>query len=69
MGRPGGGGHAATDPDILLRVLCHRADHAASKYLKDKHKVSKKLPNVVAASVSQLGSTGAPPPPPQRRGM
>lgn len=56
-GRPGGGRHAATDPDILLRVLCHRADHAASKYLKDKHKVSKKLPNVVAASVSQLGST------------
>lgn len=24
----------AMDPDVLLRILCHRADHAASKFLK-----------------------------------
>lgn len=22
------------NPDVLLRILCHRADHAASKFLK-----------------------------------
>lgn len=34
---PRGGGSglpAAMDPEVLLRILCHRADHAASKYLK-----------------------------------
>lgn len=59
----GGGGGAprrsprnaslATDPDVLLRVLCHRADHAASKYLKKEFRVPKKLPSVVSASVSR----------------
>lgn len=26
----------ASDPEVVLRVLCHRADRAASKYLKAK---------------------------------
>jgi len=27
-------GKGVIHPDVMLRVLCHRADHAASKYLK-----------------------------------
>ena len=29
-----GPGQAVLDPDVVLRVLCHRADYEASKYLK-----------------------------------
>lgn len=44
-GRPSPRGTpAAMDADVLLRVLCHRADHAASKYLKKDYKIPKKLP-------------------------
>lgn len=35
--RPRGGASGlalAMDPDVLIRILCHRADHAASKFLK-----------------------------------
>ena len=64
-GGGGGGGVAgkhppsgalAMNPDILLRVLCHRADHAASKYLKKEHKIPKKLPSVVSASLHNIGN-------------
>ena len=50
---------AALDPDVLLRILCHRADHAASKYLKKEHKVSKKLPSVISSAASTVGKAGA----------
>lgn len=36
--RGGSGPPAAMDPDVLLRILCHRADHAASKLLKKDYK-------------------------------
>eukprot|EP00879_Flechtneria_rotunda_P010898 GHRR01011389.1.p1 GENE.GHRR01011389.1~~GHRR01011389.1.p1 ORF type:complete len:173 (+),score=92.41 GHRR01011389.1:70-519(+) len=35
------GGDIGGNDQILIRVLCHRADHAASKYLKDQFKVPK----------------------------
>lgn len=41
---PPPGTPAAMDPDVLLRILCHRADHAASKYLKKDYKIPKKIP-------------------------
>ncbi|PSC73790.1 hypothetical protein C2E20_3044 [Micractinium conductrix] len=45
---------AAMDPDVLLRVLCHRADHAASKFLKKEYKVPKKMPGALAAGVNEV---------------
>jgi hypothetical protein len=45
---------AAMDPDVLLRILCHRADHAASKYLKKEHKIPKKIPGSLSTSVSDI---------------
>lgn len=45
----------AMDPEILLRVLCHRADHAASKFLKKDFKVSKKIPGTITQTVSKGG--------------
>ncbi|KFM27238.1 hypothetical protein F751_4508 [Auxenochlorella protothecoides] len=44
----------ALDPDVLLRVLCHRAEHAASKFLKGL-KINKRLP------LSAVGQAGAAP--------
>ncbi|RMZ57126.1 hypothetical protein APUTEX25_002358, partial [Auxenochlorella protothecoides] len=41
----------ALDPDVLLRVLCHRAEHAASKFLKGL-KINKRLP---LSAVGQAG--------------
>ena len=47
------GAEGALDPETVLRVLCHRADYDASKYLKKELKIPKKLPNVFSASVSK----------------
>ncbi|EFN53089.1 hypothetical protein CHLNCDRAFT_137406 [Chlorella variabilis] len=47
---------AALDPDVLLRILCHRADHAASKYLKKDYKIPKKMPGALSSSVSDVAS-------------
>jgi hypothetical protein len=41
--------------DTIIRVLCHRKDHSASKYLKSQHKIKKTLPNVVSAAVGSAG--------------
>lgn len=41
--------------EIILRVLCHRKDHSASKYLKKEFKIQKKLPNIVQSSISKKG--------------
>jgi len=46
-----GGGPLAMNPDVMLKVLCHRADHAASKYLKKEYKIPKRLPLIVTQSV------------------
>lgn len=43
---------AALDPDVLLRVLCHRAEHAASKFLKGL-KIGKQLPLTVQGQASE----------------
>ena len=43
------------EEDIILRVLCHRKDHSASKYLKKELKIQKKLPNIVQSSISKKG--------------
>lgn len=43
----------SADPETVLRVLCHRADYEASKFLKKDSKIPKKLPNVFSASVSR----------------
>lgn len=48
-----GSGEGSLDPETVLRVLCHRADYEASKFLKKDHKIPKKLPNVFSASVSR----------------
>jgi hypothetical protein len=32
------------DAELFIRVLCHRADHPASKFLKKEYKIPKKLP-------------------------
>ncbi|PRW45372.1 hypothetical protein C2E21_5977 [Chlorella sorokiniana] len=45
---------AAMNPDVLLRILCHRADHAASKFLKKDYKIPKKIPGGLSASVSDV---------------
>ena len=45
---------AAMDPEVLLRILCHRADHAASKYLKKDYKIPKKIPGTLSASVGEV---------------
>jgi hypothetical protein len=42
------------DPEVLLRILCHRADHAASKYLKKDYKIPKKIPGTLSASVGEV---------------
>ncbi len=54
--RAAGGGGAAGDPEALLRLLCHRADHAASKFLKKELKVGKRLPSTFTASPSRAFS-------------
>ncbi len=36
--------------DTVVRVLCHRKDHAASKFLKSQYKIKKTLPNIVSAA-------------------
>lgn len=41
--------------DTILRILCHRKDHSASKYLKKEYKIQKKLPNIVQSSMSKKG--------------
>lgn len=43
------------EADIILRILCHRRDHSASKYLKKEFKIQKKLPNIVQTSISKKG--------------
>lgn len=43
---------AALDPDVLLRVLCHRAEHAASKFLKTL-KINKHLPLTVQGQATE----------------
>lgn len=48
-----GSAEGILDPETVLRVLCHRADYEASKFLKKDHKIPKKLPNVFSASVSR----------------
>jgi hypothetical protein len=48
-----GSGSSELDPETVLRVLCHRADYDASKFLKKDYKIPKKLPNVFSASVSR----------------
>lgn len=50
VGQPGS---TANDSEVILRVLCHRADHAASKYLKKDHKIAKKLPIGLVLSMSK----------------
>lgn len=35
-----GSGRIASDSDTLLRVLCHRVDQNASKFLKKQYKLS-----------------------------
>ena len=45
--------HAPVDSDKIVRILCHRKDHAASKYLKKEYKFPKKLPNILTASISR----------------
>lgn len=43
--------------NLVIRVLCHRKDHSASKFLKSQYAIKKTLPNVISASVS--GGKGA----------
>jgi hypothetical protein len=61
----GGNGHAgphapgarlqpSMDQRTVLRVLCHRADHAASKYLKDKVGVGKARDETLAELAARL---------------
>lgn len=52
--RRGGGATAAAvmDADVLLHVLCHRAEHAASKFLKTL-KINKRLPLGVAGQAGE----------------
>lgn len=38
-----GGSNPQVNPDVALKILCHRADHAASKILKKDYKIPKKL--------------------------
>jgi len=38
----------------VLRVLCHRADHTASKYLKDVVKVPKLREETLTEGVKRL---------------
>ncbi len=49
----GSASEGVLDPETVLRVLCHRADYEASKFLKKDYKIPKKLPNVFSASVSR----------------
>ncbi len=49
----GAGSEGVLDPETVLRVLCHRADYEASKFLKKDYKIPKKLPNVFSATVSR----------------
>ena len=37
------GAEVNMNADVALRILCHRADHAASKFLKKEFKIPKKL--------------------------
>lgn len=48
---------AAMNPDVLLRILCHRADHAASKFLK-KARGGARLQPAADASCSWGGGWG-----------
>ena len=41
------------DPDVLVRILCHRADHAASKFLKSSYKIPKKIAGPGLSDVAQ----------------
>ncbi|KAL4439477.1 hypothetical protein ABPG77_008806 [Micractinium sp. CCAP 211/92] len=52
---PPPGTPAAMDPDVLLRILCHRADHAASKYLKKDYKIPKKIPTGMGEVAAKAG--------------
>jgi hypothetical protein len=45
------------DQDTVLRVLCHRKDHSASKFLKKEYKIKKTLPNIIGASLSASKSS------------
>ena len=47
-------------PELVIPVLCHRADYNASKFLKQEYKVPKKLPNVFSATVSRSFAAALP---------
>ncbi|KDD72806.1 hypothetical protein H632_c2874p0 [Helicosporidium sp. ATCC 50920] len=48
----------ALDSSVLLRVLCHRAEHAASKFLKSQ-KIPKRLPAQSMSSRAAAVAGGA----------
>lgn len=47
------------EEQLMLRVLCHRADWAASKYLKTAFKISKRLPASKEKSTPQGGDSNS----------
>ena len=46
--------------DTVVRVMCHRKDHAASKFLKSQYKVKKTLPNILVGSAASRGAKSSP---------
>ena len=47
--------------DVIVKILCHRKDHSASKFLKSQYKIKKTLPNVVSAAVGKGSATKSKP--------
>ena len=43
-----------TDENVLLRILCHRADRTASKFLKDKYSIQKRDDSGLVAQEEEL---------------
>ncbi len=60
LAKPSGSSSVAprADEGVLLRILCHRADHPASKYLKTNFKLPKAREETLGEMAKRLGRFG-----------